>query len=71
MQTSVVSASAPPGQDFDLFKLSLSKQHVGLAPNTVRTLIRSHRLNLYRLGRLAMISKQELAAAIRSCPEAR
>lgn len=50
---------------FDLFRLSRAKEIVDLAPNTVRKLVRDHGLRIYWLGRVAMVSKTELAVTLK------
>ena len=51
--------------NFDLFRLSKSKQVVDLAPNTIRALNRKG-LPIYRNGRIAFVSKSELEAFLKS-----
>ena len=51
--------------NFDLFRLSRSKQVVDLCPNTIRDYHRKG-LRLYRCGRAVFVSKQELSLFIKS-----
>lgn len=52
-------------RNFDLFRLSNSKAEVNLCSNTIRSFAKAG-LRIYRLGRVAMVSKAELDAFIRS-----
>ena len=52
-------------QNFDLFRLTKSKQTVDLAPNTIRKLAKKG-LRIYRHGKAAFVSRSELAAYIRA-----
>jgi hypothetical protein len=53
------------GGDFDLVRLSHSKEAVDLAPNTIRALHRQG-LPVYRMGKAAFFSKLELREFIRA-----
>ncbi len=53
------------GRNFDLFRLSHSKEEVNLCSNTIRAFGKAG-LRIYRLGRVAMVSKTELDAFIRA-----
>jgi hypothetical protein len=50
---------------FDLFRLSHAKEAVDLAPNTIRKFNRQG-LNIYRKGKIAFVSRQELEAFLTS-----
>jgi NurA-like 5'-3' nuclease len=56
---------AQPGSQFDLFRLSSSKQIVDVCPNTLRQ-YHSDGLPFYRCGKAVFISKAELELFIRS-----
>jgi hypothetical protein len=51
--------------NFDMVRLSKSKQAVDLAPNTIRALAEKG-LRLYRHGKMVFFSRTELVALIRS-----
>ena len=51
-------------QNFDLVRLSKSKQAVDLAPNTIRAFAQKG-LRLFRHGKMVFFSRSELAALIR------
>jgi len=53
-------------QTFDLFRLTKAKQAVDLSPNTVRRLAKESGLRIYRHGKIAFVSKSELAQIIRT-----
>jgi hypothetical protein len=53
------------GDNFDLFRLSKSKDVVDVCPNTLR-LYHKQGLPFYRNGKAVFVSKYELAAFIRS-----
>jgi len=50
---------------FDLVRLSRSKEICDFAPNIIRKFFREG-LRAYRVGKMVMFSKSELAALIRS-----
>lgn len=54
----------PPAPDFDLFRLSKSKQAVDLGPNTIRGYAKRG-LKIYVCGGCSFVSKTELADFIR------
>jgi len=49
---------------FDLFRLTKSKRAVDISPNTIRAYARQG-LNIYKRGRAAYVSRNELANFIR------
>jgi hypothetical protein len=51
--------------NFDLVRLSKSKQTVDLAPNTIRAFAEQG-LRLYRHGKMVFFSRSELAALIKA-----
>jgi hypothetical protein len=51
--------------DFEMVRLSATKQIVDISPNTIRDYARRG-LRIYRVGKAAFISKSELATFIRS-----
>jgi hypothetical protein len=50
---------------FDLFKISRSKQEVRISPNTIRKLARERGLKIYRFGKLAFVSRTDLAYVLK------
>lgn len=50
---------------FEFFRLTKAKEHVDLAPNTLRAYAR-HGLKLHRIGGAVFVSRTELANFIRN-----
>ena len=61
----VKAAQNGEAANFDLVRLSKSKQIVDLAPNTIRALSEQG-LRLYRSGKMVFFSRNELEHFIRS-----
>ena len=51
---------------FDLVRISHSKAILDISPNTLRAYARDGGLAIYKKGKAAFVSRQELAAYIRS-----
>ena len=58
------NANNVQNENFDLVRLSKSKQAVDLAPNTIRAFAQKG-LRLFRHGKMVFFSRSELAALIR------
>jgi hypothetical protein len=63
--TNFITAQSQPVTGWDLVRLSKSKQHVDLCPNTLRAYNRAG-LPFYKKGKAVFFSKAELAMFIRN-----
>ena len=67
MRNAVNKVQETSNTNFDLFRLTKSKEVVDICPNTLRAFQRQG-LRFYRSGKAVFISKSELSAFIKSQP---
>jgi hypothetical protein len=65
MQPTPIAHTTSQTASFDLIRLTKSKEHVDVCPNTIRAYA-SQGLDLYRVGKAVFFSKTELAEFIRA-----
>ncbi len=59
------NTAAPPLTNFDLVRISRARPEVGFCANTIRT-YGKHGLRLFKVGKVVLFSRSELASLITS-----